>query len=194
MFFDQDSSSGVSGDLESATTVASFMEGFWGMGNTVSSYSTAKRLEVGSPGGGAGGRLKKGQDTEGQARHALADRIEGNLEALLGRTDEILRDNRNDVLALAHALERYKTLSGEDVVAVLEHQRGPLVDGTPYADQAFVAELNTYHNAAARAHREHSMEQLSLPVPAAAAPPWTVAVIADPDAHGPNGSNPDQPL
>src|SRR5712691_9152275 len=36
MFFDQDSSSGVSGDLESATTVASFMEGFWGMGATVS--------------------------------------------------------------------------------------------------------------------------------------------------------------
>jgi ATP-dependent Zn protease len=30
MFFDSDSSSGVSGDLESATTVASFMEGFWG--------------------------------------------------------------------------------------------------------------------------------------------------------------------
>ena len=30
MFFGNDSSSGVSGDLESATTVASFMEGFWG--------------------------------------------------------------------------------------------------------------------------------------------------------------------
>ena len=64
MFFDNDSSSGVSGDLESATTVASFMEGFWGMGSTVSSYSTAKRLEVGSPGGGQGGRKKKGQDPE----------------------------------------------------------------------------------------------------------------------------------
>ena len=62
MFFDRDSSSGVSGDLESATTVASYMEGFWGMGTTVSSYSTAKRLEVGSPGGGRGGALKKGQE------------------------------------------------------------------------------------------------------------------------------------
>src|SRR5215475_3873237 len=40
IFFDGDNSSGVSGDLESATTVASFMEGFWGMGSTVSSYST----------------------------------------------------------------------------------------------------------------------------------------------------------
>jgi cell division protease FtsH len=55
MFFDSDSSSGVSGDLESATTVASYMEGFWGMGTTVSSYSSARRLEVGSPGGGRPG-------------------------------------------------------------------------------------------------------------------------------------------
>jgi cell division protease FtsH len=194
MFFDSDSSSGVSGDLESATTVASFMEGFWGMGTTVSSYSTAKRLEVGSPGGGAGGRLKKGQDTEGQARHALADRIEENLKDLLDRTEEIIRDNRNDVLALAHALESHKTLSGEDVVAVLEHTRGPVVDGTPYADQAFLAELNDYHLSAARAHHDRSQEQLALPVPASTAPPWTVPVaVAEPDGHGLNGHNPANP-
>ena len=63
MFFEGDSSSGVSGDLESATAVASFMEGYWGMGSTVSSYSTARRLEVGSPGGGRGGP-PKGESTE----------------------------------------------------------------------------------------------------------------------------------
>ena len=56
MFFEGDSSSGVSGDLESATAVASFMEGYWGMGSTVSSYSTARRLEVGSPAGDRRGR------------------------------------------------------------------------------------------------------------------------------------------
>jgi cell division protease FtsH len=189
MFFDQDSSSGVSGDLESATTVASFMEGFWGMGTTVSSYSTAKRLEVGSPGGGRGGTLKKGQDPEAQVRHALADRIEDTLGTLLSRTEEIIRENRNHVLALAHALEKYKTLSGEDVVAVLEHTRGPVVDGTPYADESFLAELSEYHAAAARAHRNHSTEQLNLPVPASAQP-WTVALVADPETHGHNGYNP----
>ena len=91
MFFEKDSSSGVSGDLESATAVASFMEGFWGMGTTVSSYSTAKRLEVGSPGGGRGGALKKGQDPEAQVRHALADRIEDQLTRLLDRTEQILQ-------------------------------------------------------------------------------------------------------
>jgi ATP-dependent Zn protease len=192
MFFDQDSSSGVSGDLESATTVASFMEGFWGMGTTVSSYSTAKRLEVGSPGGGRGGTLKKGQDPEAQVRHALADRIEDTLATLLGRTEEIIRDNRNDVLALAHALEKYKTLSGEDVVAVLEHTRGPVVDGTPYADESFLAELAEYHTAAARAHRNHSMEELNLPV-AVNSQPWTVALVPDPETQGLNGHNPADP-
>ena len=80
MFFDSDSSSGVSGDLEQATSVASFMEGYWGMGTTVSSYSTAKRLEVGSPGG-----KQKKQDVDKELRHALADRIEDNLTTLLGR-------------------------------------------------------------------------------------------------------------
>ncbi|MGH3257553.1 MAG: AAA family ATPase, partial [Streptosporangiaceae bacterium] len=194
MFFEQDSSSGVSGDLESATAVASFMEGFWGMGTTVSSYSMAKRLEVGSPGGGSGGRLKKGQDTETQVRTALADRIENNLKTLLDRTEEIIRDNRNDVLALAHALESHKTLSGEDVVAVLEHTRGPLVDGTAYADPAFIAQLGDYHLSAARAHRDHSPEQMSLPVPVNSQP-WTMpVVVAEPEAPGLNGHNPDPTL
>ena len=196
MFFDKDSSSGVSGDLESATTVASFMEGFWGMGTTVSSYSTAKRLEVGSPGGGRGGTLKKGQDPEAAVRHALADRIEDQLTTLLDRTELILRENRNQVLALAHALETHKTLSGEDVVAVLEHTRGPLVDGRPYADESFLAALNEYHLAAARAHREHSQEQLNMPPAAlpAAVPPWAAGVIvADTDPPGLNGHNGSEP-
>src|SRR5260370_2957333 len=123
MFFDKDSSSGVSGDLEAATAVPAFLDGFWGMCTTVSSYSTAKRLEVGSPGGGRGGALKKGQDPEAPARAALADRVEDQLTRLLSRTEEIIKENRNDGLALAHALESYKTPSGEGGVAGLRHTR-----------------------------------------------------------------------
>ena len=196
MFFEKDSSSGVSGDLESATTVASFMEGFWGMGTTVSSYSTAKRLEVGSPGGGRGGALKKGQDPEAHVRHALADRIEDQLTRLLDRTEQILVENRSQVLALAHALETYKTLSGEDVVAVLEHTRGPLVDGRVYADESFLDSLNEYHLAAARAHRDHSMDALNMPAPvppatsATPVSPWAGIIVAD-DPPGLNGHNPE---
>jgi cell division protease FtsH len=169
MFFGDDSSSGVSGDLESATTVASYMEGFWGMGSTVSSYSTAKRLEVGSPGGGAAGRSKKGQDTEQELRRALADRIEDRLNHLLEQAESILAENRRQVLCLAHALETHKTLSGDDVVAVLECELGPLVDGRVYADDGLIAELEEYHGGAAMAHREHGPVPMALPV---ALPLW----------------------
>jgi hypothetical protein len=163
MFFDGDSSSGVSGDLESATSVASYMEGYWGMGSTVSSYSTAKRLDVGAPGGGQGGKRVKGHDTELQVRTALADRIEDNLAELLERTAVMLRENRRDILVLAHALEVNKTLTGDDVVAVLEGQPGPTVDGTPYRDPDFVREIEAYHTAAVNAHHNHSAVRLSLP-------------------------------
>jgi cell division protease FtsH len=163
MFFGEDSSSGVSGDLESATTVASFMEGFWGMGSTVSSYSTARRMEVGSPGGGAGGRAKKGDDPEKELRRALADRIEDRLHVLLDRVEDILAENRSSVLTLAHALETHKTLSGDDVVAVLEHTEGPFVDGRVYADPALIQELEEYHAGAASAHIAHGPVPIALP-------------------------------
>jgi cell division protease FtsH len=165
MFFSDDSSSGVSGDLESATTVASFMEGFWGMGTTVSSYSSSRRLEVGSPGGGRGAPGGKSNDAEGQLRRALADRIEDNLTRLLGDVESILGTNREDVLALAHALETHKTLSGDDVRAVFDRTRGPVVDGTPYSDETFMRALSDYHEAAMRAHADHVSGQLVLPEP-----------------------------
>src|SRR6185437_13767404 len=151
------------GDLESATAVASFMEGFWGMGSTVSSYSMAKRLEVGSPGGGAGGRKQKGKDHEAEMRRALADRIEDNLGGLLQRVEELLTGDRASVLCIAHALETFKTLNGDDVIAVIERTQGPVVDGTLYAVPGFVAQLETYHRAAMAAHQEHSMAALRMP-------------------------------
>ncbi|MGH3612656.1 MAG: AAA family ATPase [Pseudonocardia sp.] len=162
MFFDGDSSSGVSGDLESATTLASFMEGFWGMGSTVSSYSTARRLEVGSP-GGRGQAGKNAESPEAVLRRALADRIEDQLAELLEKAESILRENRTAVLAIAHALETHKTLSGEDIGAVLNGTEGMSVDGRVYRTSEFVAKLEEYHAAAAGAHRGHTGVTLALP-------------------------------
>jgi hypothetical protein len=165
------------------------MEGFWGMGSTVSSYSTAKRLEVGSPGGGAAGRRKKGQDPEVDLRRALADRIEDKLGDLLQRVETILTQDRGQVLCLAHALETYKTLSGEDVLAVIERTRGPLVDGRQYGQPGFTAELEEYHRAAMSAHREHSPLRLNMPAlpPAAWVPE---AIPAGPATAGPATATP----
>jgi cell division protease FtsH len=170
MFFDNDSSSGVSGDLESATTVATQMEGFWGMGSTVSSYMTATRIGLGTPGGG--GPQQGREDPTAAMRRALADRIEDNLGRLLNEVGEILKNNRREVLTLAHALEMHKTLTGEDVVAVLEKAHGPIVDGTVYRSDELFRSIEQYHRAALSAHRGHSTISLALPaVPDTTVPP-----------------------
>ena len=158
MFFDGDNSSGVSGDLESATTIASFMEGYWGMGSTISSHASNKRNEVGAPGAG------KGKDDSGkEIRVGLADRIETNLSSLLNRAEVILRDNKEKVLSLAHALEKYKTLTGDDVIAVLKCEKGPLIDGTPYGVLENINTIEKYHTAALSAHKEHKRPEVTLP-------------------------------
>ena len=91
---------------------------------------------------------------------------------LLVKAEEILRENERYVLALAHALESHKTLSGEDVTAVFDGGHGPLVNGAPYADDAFIAKLRDYHLAAKRAHQEHNAPQITLPV---AEPAYAIA-------------------
>jgi ATP-dependent Zn protease len=175
MFFDGDSSSGVSGDLESATAVATNMEGVWGMGSTVSSYATSQQIGLGAP-GGAG----KGEKGELSARRALADRIEDSLGEMLERTATILKENRREVLALAHALETHKTLTGEDVIAVLEGRPGPLIDGTAYADEEFLTLLENYHRAALAAHRNHTKLGMALPT----APGQPIVLDGDPELPG----------
>jgi len=158
IFFDGDNSSGVSGDLESATTIASFMEGHWGMGSTVSSHASNRRNEIGAPGGGKGK-----DDGVRELRMALADRIEENLGGLLAKAEDILRKNREDVLALAHALEIHKTISGEDVDAVMQGLVGPLVDGRPYKDQHNREAIEKYHEAALKAHKGHQKPDIEIP-------------------------------
>ena len=157
LFFDGDNSSGVSGDLESATTIAGLMEGHWGMGSTVSSYASSRRMELGAPGG------QKPNDSK-EMRRALADRIEDNLASLLAKSEEILKANRNHVLAVAHALETYKTLSGNDVHAVIEGRQGDTVDGSVYANPNNLALLEEYHQSALVAHKEHRKPDLPLPI------------------------------
>jgi ATP-dependent Zn protease len=161
MFFDGDNSSGVSGDLESATTVASFMEGHWGMGSTISSHASNRRFEVGAPGGGKGGKGK--DDGSAELRRALADRIEDNLSSLLAKAEMILRDNRSKVLSLAHALEVHKTISGDDVIAVMEGGSGPLVDGSPYQNPSNIEAIEKYHDAAVKAHKGHEKPDIHIP-------------------------------
>ena len=57
-----------------------------------------------------------------------------------------------------------KTLTGEDVVAVIEGRPGPLVDGRAYADPGFAAVAEAYHEASLAAHQGAHGVELRLPV------------------------------
>ena len=157
MFFDGDNSSGVSGDLESATTIAGLMEGYWGMGSTVSSYASSRRMEIGAPGGARPNEAKQ------EMRRALSDRIEDNLGTLLQKAEQLLLIDRGHVLAVAHALETHKTLSGNDVHAVIEGRMGDVVDGSKYVRAENVAQIEQYHLSALAAHKEHRKPDIALP-------------------------------
>ncbi len=177
-FFAGDSSSGVSGDLDSATTVATFMEGYWGMGSTVASHGVTDRLKV-----GGGGKPRGEEEAEKDLLRdaALGQRIEENLARLLEETVDLIRANRLEVLAVAHALEQHKTLSGEDVVAVIEGTEGTLVDGRLYHDPSTLDLLERYHEVAMRAHQENTAVDARLPELTNGHRPLTAASTPPPD-------------
>ena len=94
LFFEGDNSSGVSGDLESATQIATLMEGYWGMGSTVTSHGVTQQVGIGGggrPGKGGGGK----KTSESDLLHGgLGDRIEEKLSELLERVELLLVLNR----------------------------------------------------------------------------------------------------
>jgi ATP-dependent Zn protease len=151
MFFGGDNSSGVSGDLENATTVALLMEGVWGMGTSYGSYTATK-----APRGAM--TVQDGTDRN-VLETALGRRVEARLERLGERTRQLIAEHRGYVLAVAHALETHKTITGDDIVAVIEGAQGPIVDGRIYTLPEFRDALEDYHEQAVAAHegREHRM-------------------------------------
>jgi len=160
LFFAGDSSSGVSGDLESATQIAILMEGYWGMGSTVASHGVTQRVGIG--GGGRPGEAVEGDDKK-LLQGSLGSRIETKLEDLLGRTEALVLTERRAVFAVAHALETHKTLTGDDIEAIIEGRPGPLVDGTAYASPAFLGTAEAYHVKVVDAHASHSHVLVPLP-------------------------------
>jgi ATP-dependent Zn protease len=154
MFYDGDHTQGVGGDMSNATQLVarSFMT--HAMGPTLRSFSGVVNYTEGMP-------------FEGETAKAIEDK----LQELYARTVSVLEDNRREVLAVTHALEVHKTMSGEDVIAVIEGTEGPTVDGRGYLEPEFVAELEQYHRTAVEAHkvvheRPPALPQIPEPVAA----------------------------
>jgi hypothetical protein len=91
--------------------------------------------------------------------------IDAKLRELYDRIWALLDENRSQVLAVGHALEIHKTITGDDIEAIMEGTRGPNVDGRPYRDAGFLQMLENYHAAALRAHKEHAGVATRIPVP-----------------------------
>jgi cell division protease FtsH len=158
MFFDGDSSSGVSADLQNATRISLAMEGLWGMGGQFASYAVTPAPHDAHP-------VADGQD-RAVLETALGKRAEAHLAELGDRTGALLTKNRANVLAVGHALEMHKTITGQDVSAIINGTQGPVVDGRPYHTPEFAATLESYHQQVMVAHRgRDGATPLPVPVP-----------------------------
>jgi hypothetical protein len=182
LFFDGDNSVGVGGDLRASTTILLQMHGFAGMGENVASMGAT----LGMVGRNPSAVVEDGTDRQ-FLETAFGRQIDARLHELLAKVGELLAEDRDHVLAVAHALETHKTVTGEDVVAIIEGTVGVQVDGRRYHDPVARAELETYHAAVLRAMKENAKVTYPLPV---VAPPELVASLpaaSAPPEVSPNG-------
>ncbi|MGH2722453.1 MAG: hypothetical protein ACRDJO_12765 [Actinomycetota bacterium] len=129
------------------------------MGSTVHSHCVNHDQGIG---GGGPGKVKT-PDSKDIMETGLGDRIEQRLQELLDQAEALVRENRHEILAVAHALESNKTLTGADVEAIVEGREGPLVDGRMYANPEFAGTLEAYHAHLLATHKRQSSEKVPLP-------------------------------
>lgn len=147
LFYDGDNSAGVGGDMNAATSMVSQMIGFAAMGDTLASHSVLFATD------------------SDPTRAQFNDRVEAKLRELYARTQLLIAENKRWVMAIAHALEAHKTISGEDVDAILEGKQGPNVDGAWYHTPGFVMAYERYHGDALAAHKNQTKLVTPLPTP-----------------------------
>jgi len=150
LFFGENSS-GVGGDMHSATSLAMRMLGTWAMGDGLASHAAV--FDEGQPG------------LPDRAVHdrPFGGKVEAELKRLYDEVYLLMEQNRTELLRLAHALEVQGAISGSDVEAVIEGTQGPTVDGRVYRDPAFMAELEAYHAEVVRQMRAKGPVEIRLP-------------------------------
>jgi hypothetical protein len=149
------------------------MHGFAAMGDTLASISVDNAVH--GPG----------------RQNRFGESVELKLREMLDRARKLLEDNRREVLAIAHALETHKTITGEDVEAIFKGTRGPTLDGAAYAGDGFLIEYEAYHLSALDAHRNQrkvsvALPAVSSPVPVGASTaPWAPPTVSgNGNGHG----------
>jgi len=177
LFFDGDHSTGVGGDMRGATALTTQMLAYFSMGDTIASRSITLAGLRGPVQPAETGADRSLFDTE------FGKSVEAKLRELYDRTMALLEEHRDDVLTVAHALETYKTITGDDVEAIIEGREGPNIDGRRYHDPRFLEELEAYHLACSAAHLQHGGVEGTIPVPVPP-PPLGALVAAQSSGNG----------
>ena len=125
MFFEGDNSSGVSGDLSSASRVAALMEGSFGMGSSLTSANGTRQNAGGGPANAVSISLRENRET-----------IEKSLAHLYDEVAGLLDENREKVLELAAVLEQRKNISGDEVSEIMGSAPGSRTMREPTGWQA----------------------------------------------------------
>jgi ATP-dependent Zn protease len=120
MFFDGDSSSGVSSDLRAATNLTALMEGVFGMGSGLTSLAGLPEHVI-----------TQIPDPTDKVVGRMADRIEERLQVLYDEVYQLLEEHRGDVVRLARVLEEKRTISGEEVAEVMGSDSGSWTEHKP---------------------------------------------------------------
>jgi ATP-dependent Zn protease len=178
LFFDGDHSTGVGGDMRGATALTTQMLAYFAMGKTIASRSVTLAGLRGPVQPAETGADRSLFDTE------FGKSVESKLKELYDRTMALLEEHRDDVLTVAHALETYKTITGDDVEAIIEGREGPNIDGRRYHDTRFREELEAYHAACAAAHFQHGGVEGTIPVPVPPAPAGALAAMQPVSGNG----------
>jgi len=130
LFFGGDNSSGVSSDLQSASTVAALMEGAYGMGDSLSSTMGTRSNEAGGPANPVSTALRERRK-----------QIEERLAVLYDQVALLLGEHEDKVLELAAVLEEKKNISGEEVAEIMGSVPGSRTMREPRGWQAISDEI-----------------------------------------------------
>ncbi len=157
LFFEGDHTQGVGGDMAQATAIVTRSLLSHAMGSNLRAFNATMLANSGLLSTGI--PLVQGLSWEG----AFAEEVERRLGELYERTLALLSEHRIDVLKVTHALEAHATISGDDIAAVIEGRRGPVVDGRAYASEDFARALEEYHRIAVETHRIRHERPPALP-------------------------------
>ena len=135
------------------------MFGFRGMGNNTASMGAS----LGYIGRRPSVIVEDGVDRQ-FLETAFGRDIDAKLKELLARVHDLLEENRVHVLAVAHALETYKTITGDEIIAIIEGRVGLQLDGRSYHEPDAAQRLEEYHAAVVQAMRGTTRVEVALPV------------------------------